>query len=150
MKPCVFRWAAVAVAVLALASPVGAQSFAWWRSDQFQKNVGLTKDQYSRIDNLYQSSLPKLRQTKQELDQQEAELSRMIEADTDEVQILQQIDLVEATRTTLNKTRTLMLLHMRQVLTLEQRVKFKAAHRQWERDRRGPGRGGDPPADHRN
>jgi Spy/CpxP family protein refolding chaperone len=118
-----------------IAAPVGAQSFAWWKSEQFQKDLGLTSDQATRIDNLFQATLPRLRQDKEELDRQEAELSNQIEAGLDEVQVTKQVDKVEATRAHLNKTRTLMLLHMRQVLTPDQRVKFKALHEQWEKAR---------------
>lgn len=134
--------------LLALAAPAGAQSFAWWKSDQFQKEVGLTTDQCTRIDNVFQGAIPRLRQTKQDLDQQEAELSRLIETNADEKLVTRQVDKVEATRATLNKMRTLMLFHMHQVLTPEQLVKFKAAHDQWEKDHhrathqdgdRGPG-----------
>ena len=45
-------------------------------------------------------------------------------------------DKVEAIRGNLNKMRTLMLLHQRELLSTEQRVKFKTLHEQWERDRR--------------
>jgi Spy/CpxP family protein refolding chaperone len=151
MKSFAVRSLVALAAVLALGTPAGAQTFAWWRSSQFQKDIGLTQDQYSRIDNVFQSSMLKLRQVKEELDRQEAELSSMIESDADESLLTQQIDRVESTRATLNKERTLMLLHMRQVLTPEQRVKFKAAHGQWERDHRRSGRGdGPPPPDARN
>ena len=56
------RRALATVFLLAMAAPVGAQSFAWWKSDQFQKEVGLTPEQCTRIDNVFQSTLPKLRQ----------------------------------------------------------------------------------------
>ncbi len=135
---CVLRRLFAAFVVLLLAVPAGAQSFAWWKSEQFKKDVGLTSDQCNRIDSIFQSTMPKLRETKQDLDRQEAELSRLIEANTDEAQVLRQLDRVESTRATLNKTRTVMLLHMRQVLTPEQRVKFKTAHEQWERDHPRP------------
>ena len=54
-----------------------------------------------------------------------------------------QLDTVEATRGALNKMRTLMLLHQREVLTPEQRVKFKTLHEQWDRDRRTRSRAGE-------
>jgi len=120
--------------LLASAGEAGAQSFAWWKNDQFQKEVGLTSEQCARIDGVFQASIPKLRENKAALDKEEAELSRMIETNTDEAQVIRQVDKVEQTRASLNKMRTLMLLHMRQVLTPDQLVKFKAAHDQWEKD----------------
>jgi Spy/CpxP family protein refolding chaperone len=120
--------------LLALAGSVDAQSFAWWKSEQFQKEVGLTADQCTRIDNMFQTALPKLRQGKEELDKQEAELSRLIETNADEAQVTRQVDRVETIRASLNKTRTLLLLHERQVLTPDQLVRFKAAHDKWVQD----------------
>jgi Spy/CpxP family protein refolding chaperone len=128
---------------VALAGSVNAQSFAWWKSEQFQKDVGLTSEQCTRIDTVFQSTLVKLRQGKEELDAQEATLSRMIEANADEAQVSKQIDRVEAIRASLNKTRLLMLLHERQVLTPDQLVKFKAAHDKWVQDHPRPKPGDD-------
>ena len=128
-------WAALLVA---LAAPVSAQSFAWWKDQHFQKEVGLTPEQCVRIDTVFQTTLPKLRQGKQELDRLEEELSKLIEANADEPQVVREVDRVEAQRASLNKMRTLMLLHMHQVLTPEQLVRFKAAHDQWEKDHPRP------------
>jgi len=127
------RRLALAVMLVALAAPARAQSFAWWKNEQFQKEVGLTPDQCARIDDVFQSTLPRLRQGKAELDKLEAELSSLIEVNADEAQVVRQIDKVEAERGALNKMRTLMLLHMHQVLTSDQLVKFKAAHKEWQR-----------------
>jgi Spy/CpxP family protein refolding chaperone len=130
---------AVAVLLLvALATPAGAQSFAWWKSEQFQKEVGLTPDQCSRIDAVFQTTLPKLKERKEDLDKQEAELSKLIEAGAEEAQVSRQIDRVEAIRSSLNKLRTLMLLHERQVLRPDQLLKFKAAHDKWVKDHPRP------------
>ena len=128
--------------LLALAAPLGAQSsFAWWKSEQFQKDLGLTPDQSARIDSVFQATLPKLREGRQELERDEADLSQLIEQNVDEAQVAKQIDRVEATRASLNKMRTLMLFHMRQVLTPEQRSKFTPLHDKWIKDH--PRRGGD-------
>ncbi|HEX3702758.1 MAG TPA: hypothetical protein VHU82_05470 [Vicinamibacterales bacterium] len=143
MSPAWTRRLLPALVVVALAGSVNAQSFAWWKSEQFQKDVGLTSDQCSRIDTVFQSTLVKLRQGKEELDAQEATLSRMIEANADEAQVSKQIDRVEAIRASLNKTRLLMLLHERQVLTPDQLVKFRAAHDKWVQDHPRPKPGDD-------
>ena len=123
---------------LALAGPVNAQSFAWWKSEHFQRDLGLTTSQAAKIDDVYQATLPRLRQSKEELYRQEAELSRLIEANAEESQVARQVDRVEVTRGTLNKMRTLMLLHMNQLLTAEQRTRLKVVHEQWQRDHRQP------------
>src|SRR5262249_1047856 len=126
---------AASLLLVALAAPLDAQSsFAWWKSDQFQKDLGLSTDQCARIDAIFQATLPKLREGRAELDRDEADLSQLIEQNVDEAQITRQVDRVEATRARVNKLRTLMLFHMRQVLTPEQRVKFTPLHDKWIKD----------------
>ena len=86
----------------------------------------LTADQVSRLEAIWQAALPELRKGRDDLDRQEAELSRLIEMNADETVVTRQVDKVEAIRAHLNKARTLVLLHHRQLLTPEQRVKLKA------------------------
>jgi Spy/CpxP family protein refolding chaperone len=135
-------WAAAAVS-LTLATPAHGQSFGfpWWRDAQFQRELSLSTDQSSRIDAVFQQTIPLLRQKKAELDTQEEELSKMIGANADETSVTRQVDKVEGIRSSMNKMRTLMLLRMRQVLTPEQRVKLNKLHDQWEKDHRRPERG---------
>jgi Spy/CpxP family protein refolding chaperone len=129
---------------LAAAGPARAQSFGfpWWRDAQFQKELSLSADQSARIDALFQAQMPALRQGRDELDRQETELSRMITVGADEKQVTQQIDKVETIRSGLNKSRTLMLLHMRQLLTPDQRVKLNKLYEQREKDRQDKPRDG--------
>src|ERR1043166_1440687 len=104
---------------LAVAGPAHAQSFGfpWWHDAQFQKELSLSADQSARIDALFQANMPGLRQGREDLDREEAELSRLIQFGADEKQGTKQIDKVEMIRAALNKSRTLMLLHMRRGLT---------------------------------
>ena len=140
----------VMVFSLAVAGSAHAQSFGfpWWRDAQFQKDLSMSADQSTRIDALFQANMPALRTGRDELDRQETELSRLISLGADEKQVTQQIDKVETLRASLNKTRTLMLLHMRQVLTSDQRGKLNKLYEQREKERqdkprdgRGRGRG---------
>src|SRR5579872_2443431 len=153
-KNCNFRglrmerrrlWHLISVIVFSLAVTglVHAQSFGfpWWHDAQFQKDLSLTADQSSRIEAFYQATLPTLRQGNEDLGRQEAELSRLIQFGADEKQVTIQIDKVETIRAGLNKTRTLMLLHMRQVLTPDQRVKLNKLYEQREKDQKHDGRG---------
>jgi Spy/CpxP family protein refolding chaperone len=139
MRTSVFRLLA-AVFLLALAAPIHGQSFGfpWWKDAQFQKELTLTADQSARIDGVFQSAMSTLRPKKEELDRQEAELSRLIAANADEAVVSFQVDKVEAIRTSMNKQRTLMLLHMRQVLSPDQRVRLNKLHEQWEKDHQRP------------
>jgi Spy/CpxP family protein refolding chaperone len=132
-------WLAIVFA-LTLAAEGRAQSFGfpWWRDAQFQRDLSLSAEQSARIDSVFQSTISLLRQKKEELDQQEAELSRLIASNADEAVVVRQVDRVEGLRANLNKNRTLMLLHMRQVLSPDQRVKLNKLHEQWEKDHRRP------------
>jgi len=134
------------------APPSQARGLAWWRTEQFQKNLGLSTDQVSRIEKVFQDALPDLRRGRDELDRQEAELSRLIEMNADEAVVIRQVDKVEGIRSHLNKARQLLLLHSRQLLTPEQRVKLKvlfdqmqAERAQAERDRAAKPGGGQKP-----
>ena len=129
-----------AMLLLALAAPVRGQSFGfpWWKDAQFQKDLSLTTEQSARIESVFQSTITHLRQKKVELDQQEAELSRLIAGNADEGVVTRQVDKVEGIRAHLNKTRTLMLLRMRQVLTPDQRVQLNKLYEQWGKDHPRP------------
>ena len=138
MRPWCRGWLLATVALVALAQPLRGQSFGfpWWRDAQFQRDLSLTSDQTTRIENLFQSTVGALRAKKAELDQQEDELSRLIASNSDEASVVKQVDKVEAIRSNLNKMRTLQLLRIRQVLTPDQRTKLNKIHDQWEKDHR--------------
>jgi Spy/CpxP family protein refolding chaperone len=151
MRPIRFGRALAALLLVALAVPAAAQSgFPWWKDEGVVRELGLTNEQSTRIDTLFRATFPQLQHGKEDLDRLEAELSRLIEINADEGQVVKQSDKVEAARGNLNKARTLMLLHMRQVLTPKQNVKFNAVHEQWRRDNPrqpnadGAGRAPDP------
>lgn len=109
---------------------------AWWRDEHYQKHLALTADQVSRLEATWQAALPELRKGRDELDRQEAELSRLIETNADEAVVTRQVDKVEQIRAHLNKARQMMIWHHRQLLTPEQRVKFKVM-RDRDRERAG-------------
>ncbi len=113
-----------------------AQSFRWWQNERFQKEMTLSPDQISRLEELFQASLPALRAQKRALDKLEDELSKMVaEARVGEPELEAFAARVEAARAELSKTRTLQLYRMRRVLTAEQHAKMKALHDERERER---------------
>ena len=122
--------------LLALATPAHAQSFGfpWWKDAQFQRDLGLSAEQTAKIEVVFQSAITDLRQKNDDLRRNEDELSRLIVSGTDESVVVKQIDKVEAIRAHMNKMRTLMLFHERQVLTPEQRVRLNKLHEQWVKD----------------
>jgi Spy/CpxP family protein refolding chaperone len=103
-----------------------AQPHSWWKSDEIRTALGLTADQSARIDSIFQTTLPQLRQEMDELDRLEERLSRLIEGDAEEVEIARHIDRVETARANVANTRSLMLVRMRRVLTPDQRTRMRA------------------------
>ncbi len=128
MMPSVVRRLLVMLAVLAVSGTVSAQSVAlpgpWWKTDSVKKELGLTQPQSMRLDRIWGDAFPQAQQNLDRLDRYESTLSRLIETDADEADVLKQVDKIEALRATMNKNRILMLLHMRQVLTPDQRTKM--------------------------
>lgn len=104
----------------------------WWRNESIVKDLGLTTDQTTRINTIFETTMPELRQDREELERLEAKLSRMIQDERmDEASLARQIDRVEMARANGNKTRSLMLLRMYRVLTREQRTRFDQISKQW-------------------
>ena len=136
------RFALITAAVFgaaALVSPAAsAQGFKWWQSETFRRELGLTAEQSAKIEAIFQANLPVLRRQKDALDKSQADFNQMVEA-SDDAQVMAQVGVVEAARSELNKSRTMMLLRMRRVLTPDQRVKFVMLQQQM----RNHGRSGD-------
>ncbi len=129
------------VAVPALAEAEQSLAHKWWQSEEYQRALGLTPDQSARIEQIFQATLPKLREAKGALDRLEAQLAQLIRQDTaDESEVARLIDRVETARSELSKLRALMLFRMHRVLTPEQRDELRRMHQRHDRDRRRPDR----------
>ena len=129
---------AVALCVLAALPAAAGQGgkFKWWQSERFVRELALTADQSARIEQVFQASWPALHAAKLDLDRLENELSALIaEGTASESKVLQQIDRVEASRSAMGRTRSLMLYRMHQILSAEQRVKLKALYEAVEREK---------------
>jgi Spy/CpxP family protein refolding chaperone len=105
--------------------------FLWWKSEDSKKELHLTADQSARIDTIWQTTRPELRLEWNELNRLEEKLSRMLQKDADEAVLARQIDRVETARANANKTRSLMLVQMMKVLTMEQRDGLTALHERY-------------------
>ena len=131
------------VAVLALlafcAAPALAQRGKWWQDPRFQQELGLTADQSARLEQIFQKTQPMLRQRMQALDAAEREFDRLVETGDDD-SVLDYVNIVEAARAEVNKTRTMMLLRMRRSLTADQWAKFTALADQRNTRNRTPDR----------
>ena len=144
------RWVVVASALLCLvatATLTGAEEprrrGKWWQAEEVRRELALTAEQSSRIEQIFQATLPELSAAKNSLDELQSELSRLLgDQATDEGLVARQIDRVEAARSELSKRRTLMLFRMNRILSPDQRNKLKALHDRGDGRRNGdnPGR----------
>ncbi len=127
---------ALAVCLL-MVGPASAQGFKWWQSERFQRELALTADQSTRLEQVFQALQPLLQAQKVALDKHEAALSLVVaDPKSEEAQVLMAVERVEAARGELARSRTLLTFRMRRILTTEQHVKMQAMHEQWSRDRR--------------
>lgn len=130
-----FRRASALLAMAFLLTvPAAGQGSKWWQSDQYKRELGLTSEQSRRLEDIFQAALPDLRVLNRALDQAETEFERLVEKGDDSA-VMEQVGRVETARAELNKSRTMMLLRMRRVLTTDQWAKFTALHQAAERER---------------
>lgn len=117
--------------------PAFGQGFKWWHSERFQRELALSADQTTKLEEVFQALQPLLLTQKATLDKHEAALSLVVaDPKTDEAQVLVAVERVEAARSELARSRTLLTFRMRRILTTEQHVKMQAMHEQWSRERR--------------
>lgn len=111
------------------------QRVKWWQDEHYKSELHLTTDQSARIEDVFQAALAKAKEVMVELDRREDVLSNLISGSDDvtEAQVLRQSDQVEAIRSELSKSRTLMLFRMRRVLSPDQRTKLAALQKERER-----------------
>ncbi len=134
----------VALVVMGAAAPLDADAQSrrphrWWQSEEVTALLDLSAEQAAEIDRTYRRSLPKMHESYRRLNAEERTLSRMIaNMQVEELDIIRQIDRVEAARGELSKTRTLMVFRMYRVLDPAQR----AALKEWMDLRRGDDRSG--------
>jgi Spy/CpxP family protein refolding chaperone len=101
--------------------------YKWWLSDEGKKEFRISEQQSRDLEAQFQQMLPTLKANKTELDKQEKTLNQLLsDAASSEPTVAQAIDRVEAARSALSRTRTLMLYRMYRLLTPEQRAKVQA------------------------
>jgi Spy/CpxP family protein refolding chaperone len=109
----------------------------WWKEPGIMAELGLSADQSTQIDQIFEAAMEKARPLRDEVKQLEVELDSAMRANTAQVAVFaRQVDKIENKRAELNKTRTVMLYRMRRVLTAEQNAKFQAMHDRWEAARK--------------
>ncbi len=101
--------------------------FKWWLDDRYKRELALTADQSRKIEETFQKALPRLKVLNTALNEAESKFDRIVERGDDAL-VMDQINVLEAARMELAKSRTLMLYDMQKALTRSQWAKFKAMH----------------------
>ena len=110
----------------------------WWRDDSLQKELGLSKRQVGKIEEIWDTNMQPIRVLWKEMRTVEDEFNRLIKENTAEERVIAlQIDRVEALRSQINKARHLMIYRMHQVLTPDQ---YRKLTEHLERRRKDRGR----------
>jgi len=119
------------------ATPDERERWKWWLYDRAE--LGISDQQSKDINAIFESTLPKLRETRQELDKAEEEMARTIKEHKADLAVVSgQLDRLESARSQHNKTRTLMLYRMHLLLSPEQRTKLEALRARRDADRPPP------------
>jgi len=129
MNPTIYlrRLTAVFALALCVASPAAAQGFKWWMADQYKRELSLTPEQSRKLEEVFQASLPSLRAQKKALDEADKQFQQVMERGNYS-SVMEHVDHLEAARASLNRTRTMMLVNMRKLLTTDQWLKLDAMH----------------------
>jgi len=126
------------------APPSNGQQFSfsweWWKDDAVRKEMKLSDSQVRSISRLYDSRVRTLKPVAEELAKQRDILNKMTQERTADVPVYAiQVNHVEALRSEMNRTRTIMLYEIQKTLTPEQTQKLGEI---LERRRKARGNGG--------
>ena len=120
----------------------------WWLYDRVE--LGITDKQSTEINQVWESTIPKLREARHEQDRAEDELSRTIkEHKADVATISMLVDRVESARSQHTKMRVIMLYRIDLLLSADQRAKVEALRARRDAERRDKGRDKEPQSGHR-
>ncbi len=98
----------------------------WWKDSALMKTIGVSDDQVTKIEKIFQDHRLQLIDLHADLEKQEAILEPLVEADQPvESQVAAQIDKVAQARASLEKSDAMMLLAIRRVLTVDQWKKLR-------------------------
>ena len=129
----------------------GGEHGRWWDNPHVAQQIGLTDEQKTKMDDIFQQHRLQLIDLNATLEKDEVVLHPLLEADQlDETKILSQIDAIAQARADLEKANARMLFGIRKVLTPDQWKKVQALAREHRsrmmeggrRDWSGPGENG--------
>jgi Spy/CpxP family protein refolding chaperone len=108
----------------------GTKRHKWWRGEEARQDFGITEQQSKDLEAIFQQTLPMLKAKKADVDREEKVLSALLAkaSTTNESSVVQAVEKVEAARSSLSRTFTMMQYRMFRLLTPEQRAKVQAYH----------------------
>jgi len=105
----------------------GAAPAAWWTDTALMTRLGLSDVQKARIENIFQTHRQDLMTSKDALEREEVQLSKLLAADTiDRPSVLTQINKVIQARSDMERVNATMTLEMREQLTRAQWTQLQA------------------------
>jgi Spy/CpxP family protein refolding chaperone len=113
----------------------GRDRWKWWLHDR--QELGLTDGQAAAINDIFESTISRLRETRQAADRAEDELSKTIREGTADIAVVSAlVDRFETLRAENNRIRVLMLYRMHRELRPDQRAKLQQLRERNESRRR--------------
>lgn len=109
----------------------------WWKDARDMAEIGLTPEQSSAIDGIFQTEIEKMKPMRESINQDERALNDTIRENTLDVALFtKRVQRIEKKRAELNIMRTVMLYRMRRVLNADQNAKFQTLLERREAERR--------------
>ena len=115
----------------------GPPRWKWWLHPETRKELRLSDQQSKKINEVWESTAPTLREKWHELERLEDALAATIKAySADQSIVAQQVEKVEKLRAENNATRTVMIYRMQLLLNPEQRVKVDEMRARMDAERK--------------
>jgi Spy/CpxP family protein refolding chaperone len=109
----------------------------WWIDPKLRAELSVTDQQSAAVEQIWQKSVPALRESRARLEKLEDALTQLTRDDSaDEATVIAQIDRVETARAEAIKLRTVMIYRMNRILTPDQRARVKAMFEKRDQQRR--------------
>jgi len=122
----------------------GPPRWKWWLHPDTRKELKLSDQQSKKINEVWESTAPQLREKWHELEQFEESLAKTLKEYTAPVPVVQQqVEKIEKLRADNNATRTVMIYRMHLLLSPDQRVKVDEMRKRMDEERKRQNQGKD-------
>lgn len=126
----------LAVSGLAMAQIPDVPPGTWWRRPRIQEQLKLSTEQQGRLEEIFAKNRRQFIDLKADVDRRSLDLEElMTRKESDPKKVGAAAEALEQARVRLGKSRTMMVVEMREVLTTEQWKRILEAREQWQRER---------------